>query len=112
MEVKCKTHPDAPHGFLRNASHSMDRYVCECEFWEEPVVEATIQLTRQQAETVTRDYLLNQLIVNKQYLDPDEIKHYKYFIERLSNLADLDAAVEKFNRAWPQDITWDVFMVG
>lgn len=34
QQPKCKTHPDAPHGFLRNASHSADRYVCECEFWE------------------------------------------------------------------------------
>ena len=34
-EVSCKTHPDAPHGFLRNASHNADRYVCECEHWEE-----------------------------------------------------------------------------
>jgi predicted Fe-S protein YdhL (DUF1289 family) len=35
----CKTHPDAPHGFDRNASHSADRYVCECEGWErlEPI---------------------------------------------------------------------------
>jgi hypothetical protein len=30
----CKTHPDAPHGFDRNASHSLDRYVCTCEHWE------------------------------------------------------------------------------
>jgi len=35
-EPKCKTHPDAPHGFVRNASHSEDRYVCECEFWDPP----------------------------------------------------------------------------
>ena len=35
-EVSCKTHPDAPHGFLRNASHNADRYVCECEHWEDP----------------------------------------------------------------------------
>ena len=34
FEVPCKTHPDAPHGFDRNASHSADRYVCECEGWE------------------------------------------------------------------------------
>ena len=34
--VKCKTHPDAPHGFLRDASHSAGRYVCECESWEPP----------------------------------------------------------------------------
>ena len=36
VEVPCKPHPDAPHGFLRNASHNADRYVCECEHWEEP----------------------------------------------------------------------------
>jgi len=33
--VKCKTHPDAPHSFLRNASHNEGRYVCECEHWKE-----------------------------------------------------------------------------
>ena len=33
-EVSCKDHPDAPHGFDRDSSHAMDRYVCECESWE------------------------------------------------------------------------------
>lgn len=32
--MKCKEHPDAPHGFLRNVSNVMGRYVCECESWE------------------------------------------------------------------------------
>ena len=32
-EPKCSEHPDAPHGFSRNASHSVGRYVCECEGW-------------------------------------------------------------------------------
>ena len=32
----CSKHPDAPHGFCRDASHSADRYVCECEEWEPP----------------------------------------------------------------------------
>lgn len=32
-EEGCSQHPCAPHGFLRNASHSEDRYVCECEYW-------------------------------------------------------------------------------
>jgi hypothetical protein len=36
MNVQCNPHPDAPHGFLRDASHNADRYVCECEFWEPP----------------------------------------------------------------------------
>lgn len=30
---ECNTHPKAPHGFCRNASHSAGRYVCECEGW-------------------------------------------------------------------------------
>jgi len=34
--VLCKEHPDAPHGFMRDASHSAGRYVCECEFWKPP----------------------------------------------------------------------------
>ena len=42
-EVFCKTHPDAPHGFDRNASHNADRYVCECEGWE-PVDNAYTKL--------------------------------------------------------------------
>lgn len=38
-EVPCKTHPDAPHGFNRNASHAEGRYVCDCEHWEpEPII--------------------------------------------------------------------------
>ena len=35
-ETPCSTHPDAPHGFDRNASHTEDRYVCECEGWQPP----------------------------------------------------------------------------
>ena len=31
---ECNPHPKAPHGFNRNASHSADRYVCECEGWQ------------------------------------------------------------------------------
>ena len=32
-EVPCKTNPNAPHGFDRSSSHSLGRYVCECENW-------------------------------------------------------------------------------
>ena len=34
QEPQCNPHPKAPHGFLRNASHTEDRYVCECEYWD------------------------------------------------------------------------------
>ena len=33
-EQDCSTHPDAPHGFDRNMSHNLGRYVCECENWK------------------------------------------------------------------------------
>ena len=33
QEVPCKDHPDAPHGFNRDASHTQGRYVCDCEGW-------------------------------------------------------------------------------
>ena len=35
VEKECSTHPMAPHGFLRQASHDAGRYVCECEWWSE-----------------------------------------------------------------------------
>jgi len=34
QEVECSNHPDAPHGFCRDASHSAGRYLCECEGWQ------------------------------------------------------------------------------
>lgn len=34
QEIQCNPHPKAPHGFLRNASHNLGRYVCECEGWD------------------------------------------------------------------------------
>lgn len=30
----CNSHPKAPHGFNRDASHTADRYVCDCEGWD------------------------------------------------------------------------------
>ena len=53
-EIKCKTHPDAPHGFVRNASHTEDRYVCECEYWEEPKVNERIKELAEQAGFIDR----------------------------------------------------------
>lgn len=39
QDVPCKEDPRAPHGFLRNESHTAGRYVCECEFWNPPELE-------------------------------------------------------------------------
>jgi hypothetical protein len=42
-EVPCSDHPNAPHGFNRNASHGNNRYTCECEGWEEEMVDDIIE---------------------------------------------------------------------
>jgi hypothetical protein len=43
----CKEDHRAPHGFLRNASHNADRYVCECEFWSPPEESTEISAERE-----------------------------------------------------------------
>ena len=55
--MTCKTHPDAPHGFVRGASHSEDRYVCECEFWEEPKMNERIKKLAEQAGSTHKQNL-------------------------------------------------------
>jgi hypothetical protein len=55
-EVPCKDHPDAPHGFDRNASHSEDRYVCECESWDEPSEYWEPPPTREWAGLMDQDF--------------------------------------------------------
>jgi len=42
-KLNVKHTPDAPHGFVRNASHTEDRLVCECEYWEEPKINDRIK---------------------------------------------------------------------
>ena len=45
-DVECSDHPDAPHGFCRDASHSAGRCVCECEGWTPEEEEAWIDKLR------------------------------------------------------------------
>ena len=56
--MTCKTHPDAPHGFVRGAGHSEDRYVCECEFWEEPKMNERIRELALQAKQSALDAMI------------------------------------------------------
>jgi hypothetical protein len=51
QEPQCNPHPNAPHGFLRNASHTEGRYVCACEYWQ-PYEAALEQPEPEQAEPV------------------------------------------------------------
>jgi len=54
-EVPCSTHPDAPHGFNRNASHTEDRYVCDCEGWKPPAPDPLLdQASQEDIEAAAR----------------------------------------------------------
>ena len=57
----CSQHPNAPHGFDRNASHNAGRYVCECEGWEPVAVQEPV-ITEQSTE-IKR---LNGLVIHWQ----------------------------------------------
>ena len=76
--MTCKTHPDAPHGFVRGASHSEDRYVCECEFWEEPKINERIRDLKEQA-----------LIWAVETLDPDALNDNEWGVAIDGKFAEL-----------------------
>ena len=88
----CKTHPDAPHGFDRNASHSADRYVCECEGWEPEkmnVSDLKIVLRAVQDERyATAELMLRQMIREREeVLDSSYPDGDGYWKEAKENVA-------------------------
>jgi hypothetical protein len=78
-ESVCSTHPDAPHGFNRDSSHTLGRYSCDCEGWlpdtapSQPTVPVCRMLTLQ--ETVNG---LIDSINNKEKSVPSEILQRKF----------------------------------
>jgi hypothetical protein len=76
QEVECSNHPDAPHGFCRDASHSAGRYVCECEGWEvEQPAQEPVKLIRNENENYSPKH-------QWQGLTDDEIENARYNWER------------------------------
>ncbi len=73
MEDKpCKDHPDAPHGFDRNASHNADRYVCECENWEPKPVDHVYRIETNGRPCVAWDDASEIKVGAKLYAAPRE----------------------------------------
>jgi len=100
-EVPCKDHPDAPHGFCRDASHSYDRYVCECEFWEpeENKIYTQEEVDKIVADTIEACAKVCDEIATKEWdaykgrTEPiDRDKLYNPHIEGISDGADECAA--------------------
>jgi hypothetical protein len=66
-DKECNPHPNAPHGFLRDARQSAGRYVCECEWWDEKDYElATLEEAEEFARK--RDESLNEYMKQAQEL--------------------------------------------
>ena len=94
----CKTDPRAPHGFLRNASHGADRYVCECECWVPPADEAPARWPVNAAEVRA---LLSGHVAAERYArddhEPDDDDHYTL------SAHDLLGAIEWWVDGAPED---------
>jgi len=67
----------------------------------------SITLTQDQSRKVTVDHIAYTLIIQKQYLDDSQIAKYKYMLGQFASLRELDEIAEKFDRAWPTDLTWE-----
>ena len=74
MERECSAHPDAPHGFNRDASHGLGRYVCDCEGWEPPSVSQEPQTMPEKTDDVAQETQPEQEPVA--WLDVDEYEAY------------------------------------
>lgn len=64
------------------------------------------ELEDEQARKIAAEYLIQQLILQKQYLDEDELEHYKWMIIELTPLREQQDVIVRFNNTWPTDITW------
>lgn len=89
-EPPCNPHPDAPHGYNRNASHNAGRYVCDCEGWAAlggekgeasgpEIYIARVAMLREhakQAKTVTEEDVLDAAS-----MDADELRR-RYLVQK------------------------------
>ena len=76
--TECNPHPDAPHGFDRNGSHNEDRYVCDCEWWVQPV---------QPAVDLSDAYLIDsQLVASRGVAELEGLRITQFVVEQLEAL--------------------------
>jgi len=83
---ECNPNPNAPHGYLRQASHDAGRYVCECEWWDEKNYElATLEQAQEFEEKRNCTYEWNGVspAVNALYTVKYEWDNWKAIDEYL-----------------------------
>ena len=99
-EKPCNPHPDAPHGFVRNASHSVGHYVCECSGWAPPAslqeeLRSVPERSRTTLEAADRiDALENEMARIRELWEADQIESS----EQRTQIHQLRAQVEELNK--------------
>ena len=99
-EKPCSTHPDAPHGFVRNASHSVGHYVCECSGWTPPAsiqeeLRSVPERSRTTLEAADRiDALENEMARIRELWEADQIESS----EQRTQIHQLRAQVETLTK--------------
>ena len=81
QEPQCNPHPNAPHGFLRNASHTEGRYVCACEYWQpyEAALEQPNRAQRMRDAGYTRRPTMREMAEPVLSPAPGYCKHCKQY---------------------------------
>ena len=97
MNVQCNPHPDAPHGFLRDASHNEGRYVCECEYWEPRPVAHVYRIEANGRPCVAWDDANGIKVGAKLYVAPPKRKWVGLTDEEVSEIIDREIG---FNSCW------------
>ena len=69
---------------------------------------SNIELDREQSRQVCFSYIIDTMIMDKQYLDDSAIRKYKFMLNEVGTLIELEKAIERFNKAWPIDVRWDL----
>ena len=100
-EIDCKTHPNAPHGFVRNASHTEDRYVCECEYWEEPKVNERIKELANEAEEYAARVTTGDWEVGLAYQDLFNKKFAELIVAECMRLNSKELSITAIERLLP-----------
>lgn len=67
---------------------------------------SSIELSKEQSRKVTVDHIAHTLIIMKQYLSAEQLEKYQFTLFEFGNLSELDEIAERFDRAWPTDVTW------
>ena len=67
----------------------------------------TVQLDNDQARLVTVQFFARCMCIQKQYLSQKQLFHYRFILQELASLRELEDIAKNFDKAWPQEIKFE-----